>query len=137
MKRLSDAAMFAIATVAVALFVSSITTNMLHTEAIVQAAQGTTATPASLADVTGDGSKHQFTTSHIIARSIQFICPSANSSTPIRIGDINISSSRGDACAAGGGLFKPELFVPPRTYDLSTFYYLAASNDKVTITYIQ
>src|SRR5689334_18777767 len=83
-------------------------------------AQGTSALPGSLADVTGDGVKHQFTTSATGARWIQFICAAGNSGTAVRIGDVNISATRGDTCAAGGGVFVPEPSTTPRVYDLST-----------------
>ena len=112
-----------------------LTLDLLTLRPIPVQAQGTSATPGSMADVTGDGAKHQFTTAITGARWIQFICAAGNSGTAVRIGDVNISATRGDTCAAGGGVFVPEPVTSPRTYDLSTWYYLAQSGDKVSITY--
>ena len=89
----------------------------------------------TIADITGDASAHKVSATSLGATWIQFDCPSGNSGTAIRIGDSNVSSSRGALCAAGKTVIFPVVNRPPYRYDLSTIYYLAANNDKLTVTY--
>lgn len=86
---------------------------------------------ATIADVTMTGSNVAVSATSVLARAVQFVCPPANSAN-LRIGDTNISSSRGSVCAPGGGQFWPESGV---IYDLSAIYARGTSSDTLTITY--
>lgn len=93
----------------------------------------------TLADITGDAANHQIASSGS-ASWIQFITPSSNSAA-FRIGDTNISATRGLALAAGGSLLIPDINSTLkdsnqyRSYDLSTIYYRGAVGDKLYIAW--
>lgn len=86
---------------------------------------------ATIPDVTMTGSNVAVSGSSILARAVQFVCPSGNSAA-IRIGDTNISGSRGAVCAAGGGQYWPE---DGTVMDLATIYARGTSSDTLTVTY--
>lgn len=97
-------------------------------------------TVVTIADISGDGSAHAIATSGS-ATWIQFVAPSANSAA-VRIGDANITTSRGISIAAGGGMFLPAVTRGPfdnqnsdTKYSLPATYYLIQSGDKLSITY--
>src|ERR1035438_7857810 len=83
-------------------------------------------TVTTLADISGDAAAHAIATSGG-ATWIQFVAPSANSSV-VRIGDSNISSTRGTPVAVGGGFFMPPVAISNNPsgdpkYQLSTISY--------------
>lgn len=88
------------------------------------------------ADISGTGTNQQVSaTQGARALWVQFVAPSTNSSV-VRVGDININSTRGTPIAAGGGYFfpvVPQSPGPPTKYDLSTIYVLVQSGDKVSV----
>lgn len=93
------------------------------------------------ADVTGDGAAHQIGVTGT-ATWVQFIAlPSNTASGAVRIGDANVSASRGAAIAPGAGFMLPPIAAEPRQsaedrlYDLSKLYYFAASGDKLSIVW--
>lgn len=98
-------------------------------------AQSGIVAPISYPEITGDASTHQLSTTGT-CRTIQFIAPAANAAV-VRIGDSTTTSAKGLPVAAGGGLFMPPLdsdqreSVQQHMYNLSAFYYYAASNDKL------
>ena len=85
----------------------------------------------SLADLSGTGSVVQLTASHIYARWVQLLAPSANTGNVVCC-DVAISSTRGAYITAGQPWQLP--FVGPYI-DLSTVYVLIQSGDKVKVTY--
>lgn len=96
--------------------------------------------PKTVADVTGDGSAHAVATSGT-ARWIQFIADPANGAA-VRIGDSNITTSRGSRVAAGGGLLWPPVSCGTANaenckYVLAQVFYLAQTGDKISITWGQ
>jgi hypothetical protein len=100
--------------------------------------------PATISDIPGDGAAHAVAATGT-ARWITFISPPSNSTTNcgtsaisgcVRIGDSNISTSRGTILQPGSSGFMLESSGTIR-YDLSKWYYLAQSGDKVIITYGQ
>lgn len=104
-------------------------------------AQSGTVRPTTVADLTGDAASHQLATSGQ-ARWVQFVALAANGAA-IRIGDSNVSATRGTAVAAGGGFMLPPVSNDNREstqdhfYNLSSIYYYAGSGDKITVTYAQ
>ncbi len=109
---------------------------LLLVMAVTLGAQGARIT--TLADITGDGAAHAITSVSTNARWVLFISPPANSATAIRVGDVNISSTRGAPMAAGGTLFYPSMATGDRAYayDLATIYYLVANGDKLSIQWV-
>jgi len=97
-------------------------------------------TPVTIADISGDGAIHQIAATGG-ASWIQFVAPVSNANAA-RVGDANITTSRGVPIAAGGALFFPPLAADTRNdqtdrrYALSTVYYLVQSGDKLSITYV-
>jgi hypothetical protein len=100
-------------------------------------AQSGTVKPTSAADITGDAATHQLATSGQ-ARWVLFIAQSGNAAV-VRIGDSQVSISRGAPISAGAGLLFPALGVDQREasaehlYDLSAIYYYAATGDKLSV----
>lgn len=98
--------------------------------------------PTTVADITGDGSSHQLSTSTGQVRWVQFVALAANGAA-IRIGDSSVSATRGTAVAPGGGFMLPPIPADPRDdylrnfYNLNSIYYYAANGDKITVTYAQ
>lgn len=97
--------------------------------------------PVSYPEITGDAATHQLATSGT-CRAIQIIAPSGNAAV-VRIGDSTTSATKGLPVAAGGGLFMPPLdsdqreSVQQHLYNLSAFYYYAASSDKLDFVCIK
>lgn len=79
-------------------------------------------------DITGSGAAVQIASSGT-ARWVQIIADPGNAN-PIRVGDAQVSSTRGARIAAGGGLM-----LPPQgqSYGLQYIYVYAASGDKVSV----
>lgn len=94
------------------------------------------------ADFTGDGANHAFASVVTSARWVQIIAATANAAV-VRIGDTNISATRGLPMAAGSGLSFPPM--PPdarfstshNLYDLSKIFYRAGSGDKISVAWGQ
>lgn len=93
--------------------------------------------PVSVADITGDGAAHALPVTDG-ARWIQIICPSTNGAA-VRLGDSNVSASRGIAIAAGAGQLIPPVNAAPSfmLYNTGTFYYFAGNGDKITMLYVK
>lgn len=97
-----------------------------------------TLTVSAPADITGDAAAHAVGTGQV--RWVLFITPSTNSAA-VRVGDSSVSTTRGAPIAAGGGLFFPP--IPPdgrdassqKMYSLAQIYYVAQTNDKVSISW--
>lgn len=99
-------------------------------------------TLGTLADITGDGSAHALTGSKLLVWTADITALSTNGAA-CRIGDSNVSSSRGQVVAAGGSYRLTDrtnaTSVPQnqRQWDLSTVYYLCGNGDKLTVIYAQ
>lgn len=90
----------------------------------------------SIADITGDGTTHQFT-GDSRARWVLFQTPSTNTGTA-RIGDANVTTTRGEIIPGTSGIFWPPIGDqkdPTQFYDLTKLYYNVASSDKLVITW--
>lgn len=99
--------------------------------------------PVTIADIAGNSAVTQLKPIGYTARWIVFFAPSGNSN-PVRVGDSNISSTQGIYLTPGTGYLyppiPPDAFQPTSTnnfYDLSTFYYLVQTGDKVVVTWAQ
>jgi len=58
------------------------------------------------------------------------------SGTTVRVGDVNVSSTRGQSLPTGIPFnTHPRGDNPQQPYDLATVYVIASSSDKVSITY--
>lgn len=103
--------------------------------------------PFTLADISGDGAAHPIASTGA-ARLIIISALPTNSTTNCgtasvsgcpRVGDSNISTSRGQFLVPGSSMTFPAM--PPgagdQTYLLSNVYYLVQSGDKISITYVQ
>lgn len=93
----------------------------------------TAITIRTLDDITGDGSAHQLALSGT-GRWVQIIALSGNSAA-VRIGDSNVSATRGAPVAAGGGLLLPPSENVNLWYSLSGIYYYAANGDQLAVIY--
>lgn len=88
----------------------------------------------TLADISGTGSKAQIATSGS-ALWVQFVAPAGNTST-VRVGDINITTTRGTVMAAGSGFLLPRISTnTQQLYNLSQIYVLIQSGDSLTVSY--
>lgn len=92
--------------------------------------------PTTLADITGTGAPVQVQSSGT-ARWVLFIALSTNAAS-VRVGDSNVSTSRGAPVAAGGGLLYPTITTQvgdqkQPLYNLSAIYVYIANGDKVAI----
>lgn len=92
-------------------------------------------TPTTIPDITGDGNVHQIIGNGGSARWITFVALSTNVST-IRLGDANITTSRGVPLAPGQSFSMFESTSSFR-HNLATWSYLIQSGDKLSITYGQ
>jgi hypothetical protein len=92
-------------------------------------------TPTSMADISGDGNAHAIAASGF-ARMIIFVCKSTNTSA-VLIGDSTIATGTGLPCAPGGSVTLPAMpqgaAVQDTGYQLSTWFYLIQSGDKLSI----
>jgi hypothetical protein len=103
-------------------------------------------TPVTLPDISGDGAVHAVASSGE-ALTITFYAPPGNSTTNcgatavsgcVRIGDANISASRGTILLPGATAYLGPLPVPGVTvYQLSEWHYLVQSGDKLIVSYIK
>lgn len=93
-------------------------------------------TVSTVADITGDGSVHALPLSGT-ARWVQIVASTSNAAA-VRIGDSNISSSRGIPVAAGAGYLLPASnYALGNYYNLASIYYLAQSGDKISVEWGQ
>jgi hypothetical protein len=96
------------------------------------------ATPVTIADGTGNGTASAVGTAGQTAHWIQFTAASTNTST-IRVGDANISASRGTILGSGVSASNLNYVMPVDgvnpDYQLSQVFWLAATGDKISITY--
>lgn len=83
-------------------------------------------------DITGDAANHAVSTG--TARWIQFVAPAANAAN-VRVGDSNISSTRGIPIPPGGSMFLPESPDLGLGYDLANVFYRATTGDIVSIAW--
>lgn len=109
-------------------------------------AQGGTVAITSPVDITGDAAAHQLVSAGGTARWVSVVtcgstnCAAANAS-PVRIGDSNVSATRGQPIAPGGTFFFPALPADSREaiqqhfYNLGSLYYYAASGDKISVAW--
>lgn len=87
----------------------------------------------TVTDIAGDSATHQVSASGVV-RWVQFVAPSTNSGT-VRVGDSNVTSTRGTPLAAGGGMMYPVLPSQQPGYALSQIYYFVATGDKLSISW--
>jgi len=101
--------------------------------------------PITAVDISGDGAVHNIAPNGGTARWIQFIALATNSTATCsvsslagcpRVGDASISTTRGAALMPGNGFYIPESNSSGRQ-DLSKWYYLIQSGDKMAILYEQ
>jgi hypothetical protein len=119
-----------------------IATTLIFILAASLSAQYVLMAPVSLADITGDAAAHQIASSGT-ARAIT-ICALAANTAVVRLGNSSITTSKGFPVAAGGCAGYLEVNgggdaggqIRPARWDLSSIYYLAATGDKVSISYI-
>lgn len=91
-------------------------------------------TVQTLADIAGDGAKHQLTTSLLTAKYVCFTA--TGGSTPPRVGDTNVSASRGVAVPIAGP--PVELPMPTDTFDvysLNAIFAFVPNGTTLSITY--
>lgn len=89
--------------------------------------------PVSPAELTGN-SAAQVVAAVGEALWVLFVAPSGNSGV-VRVGDSNVSATRGIPIAAGTGFMLP-FSQGLIGYDLSKLYWYAASPDKVNIIWV-
>lgn len=85
------------------------------------------------ADIPGDGVAHVVDVNNI-ARWVSFT--SVSGSGVIRVGDSNVSTSRGQPIAGGGTYYLPDLVGRPG-YDLSQIYYLVPIGTTMSIQWLK
>ena len=87
------------------------------------------------ADVSGDGVAHTLASLFGInsAKWVQGAAVSVGS-TAARIGDSNVSTSRGIPIPAGGGQLLPPIAEISSFYDLTLLYYLVQTGDTVSLS---
>jgi hypothetical protein len=85
------------------------------------------------ADLTGNAGTQQVSASATTCRFVQFVALSTNTAV-IRAGDSNVSSTRGVPLAAGGAWNTPASSNVNFVYALNSFYFYAASGDKLSVT---
>ena len=89
---------------------------------------------------TSDSAAHQIASAGS-ATWIQFVAPSTNTGT-VYIGGSGVNSTVGLPLIAGAGMLLPPISVSTnqnttdRRYDLTQWYYLITSGDKLNITYV-
>jgi hypothetical protein len=93
----------------------------------------------TLADITGTGAAVALASSRIVANWIQFTIPITQASgvttntAMVRVGDKNVTASRGTAVPTSGMLFPP--IADGQYLDLSQVFAFIANNDKLQVTY--
>lgn len=93
----------------------------------------------SIADISGDNAKHQISTTNVQAVWVAFTVVAASGVAAARVGDTNVSSSRGAAVVTN----TRALVFPPRDagpgawdmYNLANLYAYVPSGVTLTITY--
>jgi hypothetical protein len=110
--------------------------------ALILSAQSVSLTPVSLPDATGDAASHQVASSGT-ARTVSICALTANTAA-VRIGDSTITASRGLPLTAGLCAYYPETTgagdgggqIRTARWSLAGIYYLAATGDKVSVSYV-
>lgn len=90
--------------------------------------------PTTLADISGDGSVHAFAATGTMRWFTA--CALAGNTATIRLGDANITTSRGTPLVAGACLGMNESSSTFR-HSMAGWFYLIQSGDKLSITYGQ
>lgn len=89
----------------------------------------------TLPDVTITGSAQALAAASKRCRWITVFAPSGNSAD-VRVGDSNVTTSRGRSVPKGTGMdFPPQADDPTGAYDLADIYVIGTSNDKLTVTF--
>lgn len=107
------------------------------------AAQSGAITVSVPADVTCDGSAHAFSATSLSARWVQIIPAATGNAAAIRVGDSNVSSSRGWPIAGGGAMAIPPMPVDAREstqqhfLNLANLYYSCTTGDKFSWGYVR
>lgn len=106
----------------------------------------------SPATISGDGAAHAVTTTAQRARWIIFIAPASNTATNCsasaggsqsacpRVGDSNVTTSRGVPLPPGSSLMYPYIGTPGANapgYGLNSIFYVVQSGDTLIIQYAQ
>lgn len=92
--------------------------------------------------ITADGAAHPLTTNTVLGASwVQFVAPTANSGVAY-VGPSGVTSGTGTPLPATAGLFLPPLPADTRDnqldrrYQLSNWYYICQTGDKLIVTYV-
>ena len=89
---------------------------------------------STLTDISGTGSKVALATSGS-ALWVQFVAPAGNTAV-VRVGDTNVTTTRGTAMAAGSGFLLPRISgTNQQLYNLSQIFVLVQSGDSLTVSY--
>jgi hypothetical protein len=87
----------------------------------------------TLADITGTGARVALSATSQPCKWFQVTAVSIASQA--RMGDINVTSSRGIPILPAGGQFSPPIAAPLDLYDLSNCYIYLANGDSVSVAY--
>lgn len=87
-----------------------------------------------ITDVTGTGSSLPLSVSTLPVFWVQIIASSSNAAA-VRVGDSQVSASKGLSLPAGSGQMFPPTNAGRWAYDLSKIYVLAQTGDKVSVAY--
>ncbi len=88
----------------------------------------------TIEDITGDGGAHQVSASSGEAKWVQFV---AGGTGTVRVGDSNVSATRGLPVPSGGGMFLPmDGSEVASRYSLNQVYYFAPLGATLSITYV-
>ena len=90
--------------------------------------------PQTAVDFTGDGAAHSLSSILGITKCRWFQVSAVSiGSTSARIGDSNITTTRGLPIGAQSGQFAPAITQDFEPYDLTLWYVLVASSDTVAV----
>lgn len=97
------------------------------------------AQPVTIGDLTGNSGAQQLSSSAINARWVLVVALTTNAAS-VRVGDSNVSATRGAQVAPGGGIYFPALPMNQNaqnqnTWDLSKIYFFAASPNAISVVY--
>jgi len=87
----------------------------------------------SVVDFTGDGTAHPLSDYAGIVAATWFQLTYVTGSGTARIGDKNITSTRGIPIAAGNAQFAPPVAQAYNPYELEKIYVLVTTGDKVSL----
>lgn len=92
--------------------------------------------PNTPADVTGDAAIHTLASVLGVTKCKWFQVTAVSiASTAARVGNVSIAlGTQGIPVASGGGVFAPPIALAMDFYDLTKWYYIAASSDVVSIS---